>query len=48
MMARHQSNHIQVVYAPNEKQAHRAARIKAAAMRELGLHVSLCGEVKVS
>jgi hypothetical protein len=48
MMARHQSNHIQVVYAPNEKQAHRAARIKAAALRELGLHVSLCGEVKVS
>ncbi len=46
MMARHQSNHIQVVYAPNEKQAHRAARIKAAAMRELGLHVSLCGDVK--
>ena len=47
MMARHQSNHIQVVYTPNEKQAHRAARIKAAALRELGLHVSLCGEVKV-
>ena len=47
MMARHQSNHIQVVYTPNEKQAHRAARIKAAAMRELGLNVSLCGEVKV-
>ncbi len=47
MMARHQSNHIQVVYAPNAKQAHRAARIKAAALRELGLHVSLCGEVKV-
>ncbi|MBK8036590.1 MAG: fucose isomerase [Verrucomicrobiaceae bacterium] len=47
MMARHQSNHIQVVYAPNEKQAHRAARIKAAAMRELGLNVSLCGEVKL-
>ena len=28
MMARHKSNHIQVVYTPNEKQAHRAARIK--------------------
>lgn len=47
MMARHQSNHLQVVYTPNEKQAHRAARIKAAAMRELGLSVSLCGEVKL-
>lgn len=45
MMARHKSNHIQVVYAPNEKQAHRAARIKAAAMAELGLEVHLCGRV---
>lgn len=48
MMARHKSNHIQVVYAPNEKQAHRACRIKAAALAELGLDVSLCGEVKLS
>lgn len=48
MMARHKSNHIQVVYCPNEKQAHRAARIKAAAMAELGLEVSLCGDVKLA
>ena len=48
MMARHTSNHIQVVYAPNEKQAHRAARIKAAAMHELGLHVSFCGDVRLA
>lgn len=48
MMARHQSNHIQVVYAPNQKQAHRAARIKAAAMDELGLEVHLCGDVRLS
>jgi hypothetical protein len=47
MMARHKSNHIQVVYAPNEKQAHRAARIKAAAMAEMGLDVHLCGEVEL-
>lgn len=47
MMARHKSNHIQVVYCPNEKQAHRAARIKAAAMAELGLRVSLCGDVRL-
>lgn len=47
MMARHKSNHIQVVYCPNEKQAHRAARIKAAALAELGLEVSLCGDVKL-
>lgn len=45
MMARHKANHIQVVYAPNEKQAHRAARIKAAMLAELGLEVHLCGDV---
>ena len=45
MMARHKSNHIQVVYAPNEKQAHRAARIKGAMLSELGLEVHLCGDV---
>ena len=48
MMARHKSNHIQVVYAPNEKQAHRAARIKAAMLSELGLEVHLCGRVELS
>ena len=47
MMARHKSNHIQVVYAPNEKQAHRACRIKAAALAELGLDVHLCGDVSL-
>ena len=46
MMARHKANHIQVVYAPNEAQAHRAARIKAAAMAELGLDVHFCGDVR--
>ena len=45
MMARHKSNHIQVVYAPNLKHARRAARIKAAALSELGLEVHLCGEL---
>jgi len=48
MMARHKSNHIQVVYTPNEKQAHRAARIKAAALAELGLEVHLCGAVRLA
>lgn len=48
MMARHKSNHIQVVYAPDEKQAQRAARIKAAAFAELGLEVHLCGDVELS
>ena len=46
MMARHKSNHIQVVYAPNASAAHRAARIKAAALEELGLRVALCGSVQ--
>lgn len=45
MMARHKSNHIQVVYTPNERQAHRACRIKAVALAELGLDVHLCGDV---
>ena len=48
MMARHKSNHIQVVYAPNEKQAHRACRIKAAMLAELGLEVHLCGAVELA
>jgi hypothetical protein len=47
MMARHKSNHIQVVYTPNEKQAHRAARIKAAAFAALGLEVHFCGDVSL-
>jgi len=47
MMARHKSNHIQVVYAPNRKQAHRACRIKAAMLAELGLDVHLCGNVQM-
>ena len=47
MMARHKANHIQVVYAPNEKQAHRACRIKAAMLAELGLETHLCGNVNL-
>lgn len=48
MMARHKSNHIQVVYAPNARQAHRACRVKAAALAELGLEVHLCGDVALA
>jgi hypothetical protein len=47
MMARHKANHIQVVYAPSEKQAHRACRVKAALLAELGLEVHLCGNVRL-
>jgi hypothetical protein len=46
MMARHKSNHIQVVYAPDEKSAHRACRVKAVMLSELGLAVHFCGDVK--
>jgi L-fucose isomerase-like protein len=43
MMARHKSNHIQVVYAPDRESARNGMIAKAAAMRELGLEVSICG-----
>lgn len=45
MMARHQANHIQVAYAPDREAAVRALQTKAAAMRELGLEVAICGAV---
>jgi hypothetical protein len=45
MMARHKANHIQVAYAPNAKWANRALGAKAAMMREMGIHVHLCGQV---
>ncbi len=43
MMARHKSNHIQVVYAPDQNSAEYGLYAKAAAMKELGLNVSICG-----
>jgi hypothetical protein len=43
MMARHKSNHIQVAYAPDVDGANLALASKAAAFRELGLEVSVCG-----
>jgi hypothetical protein len=43
MMAKHQSNHIQVAYAPTRKDAIRAMAAKAGAMRELGMQVNVCG-----
>jgi hypothetical protein len=46
MMARHQSNHIQVVYAPDLESARRGLLAKAAAMQELGLEVAICGDLK--
>ena len=45
MMGRHKANHIQVAYATDKATARRALFAKAAAMNELGINVSLCGEI---
>ena len=45
MMARHKANHIQVVYAPDKEGARKGLYAKAAAMRELGMKVAICGEI---
>jgi hypothetical protein len=46
-MARHRSNHIQVVYAPDEATADRALAAKAAMFDALGVVVNLCGDVRL-
>jgi hypothetical protein len=43
MMGRHQSNHIQVVYAPSAAMADRALAVKSAMGAAMGLKVHLCG-----
>jgi hypothetical protein len=45
MMSRHKANHIQVVYAPDKEGAKKGLYAKAAAMRELGMKVAICGEI---
>ena len=45
LMARHQANHIHVVYAANKEDAHRACRIKGAALAALGIETNFCGTV---
>ena len=44
MMARHKSNHIQVVYAPDYDSAKRGLYAKASTMKRLGLDVFICGK----
>lgn len=44
-MARHQANHIQVAYAPDEETADKALTAKTAMFAELGVAVHLCGDV---
>ena len=46
MMARHQSNHIQCVYATDAKAADEALLAKAAMAQAMGLDVSICGTRK--
>ncbi len=43
MMAKHQANHIQVVYAPDAAAADRALAAKAAMAEAMGIKVNLCG-----
>jgi len=43
MMARHKANHVQVAYAKDAASADRAALLKAAVARDLGIEVSFCG-----
>jgi L-fucose isomerase-like protein len=43
MMAKHQANHIQVVYAPDAHSADRALAAKAAMAESMGIKVNLCG-----
>jgi len=46
MMARHKSNHIQVVYADGPKAADNALLAKAAMAEAMGMDVSICGTRK--
>ena len=46
MMAKHQANHIQVVYADSPDQADRGLAAKAAALAATGVEVHLCGDDK--
>jgi hypothetical protein len=48
MMARHRANHLQVAYAPDAAFADKALAVKAAMFAEMGFHVHLCGDVKLS
>jgi hypothetical protein len=46
MMAKHQSNHIQLVYATDAESADKALLVKAQLAAELGLDVNVCGTRK--
>jgi hypothetical protein len=44
LMGKHQSNHIQVAYAPDAAGANRALAVKATMFQELGIEVTVCGD----
>jgi hypothetical protein len=46
MMARHKSNHIQVVYANSADEADRAMLAKASMAEGMGISVYICGRKK--
>jgi L-fucose isomerase-like protein len=46
-MARHKANHLNVAYAPDAQTADNALRAKAAMFDHLGVHVHLCGDVRI-
>jgi hypothetical protein len=46
MMAKHQANHVQVVYANDDKSADAALYTKATMAHELGIKVNVCGSKK--
>ena len=48
LMAKHQANHIQVVYAPDATTARRALVRKACMARAMGISVNLCGDIEDS
>jgi L-fucose isomerase-like protein len=45
LMARHQANHVHVVYAPDADSARRALVRKACMARAMGIQVHLCGDL---
>jgi intracellular sulfur oxidation DsrE/DsrF family protein len=45
-MARHKSNHIQVVYANSAAEADKALLAKAAMAEAMGMEVAICGTRK--
>ena len=45
-MAKHNANHLQLAYAPDDQIADRALHAKAAMVAELGVDVHLCGDVR--